>query len=116
MRGEELPRQGGKCTDNARFFAAREFQPHLSITMGIGTIIEAKLVMLLATGRSKANAIRKMVEGPLSAWCPASALQMHPSTVVIIDEEAASGLTNPGFFKHIEEQNQALLARLKKTT
>ncbi|QFU76804.1 glucosamine-6-phosphate deaminase [Halioglobus maricola] len=99
--------------DNARFFSADEHQPQLSITMGIGTIMEAKLVVLLATGASKAEAIRAMVEGPVAAWCPASALQMHPSTVVIVDEEAASGLTNPGFFKHIEEQNQALLARLK---
>jgi glucosamine-6-phosphate deaminase len=99
--------------DNARFFSDGEFQPQLSITMGIGTIMEAKLVVLLATGDSKATAIRDMVEGPVAAWCPASALQMHPSTVVIVDEEAASGLTNPGFFKHIEAQNQALLARLK---
>jgi glucosamine-6-phosphate deaminase len=99
--------------DNARFFDAGEFQPQLSITMGIGTIMEAKLVMLLATGKSKANAIKDMVEGPVSAWCPASALQMHPSTVVIVDEEAASELSDPEFFKHIEQQNQALLARLK---
>lgn len=99
--------------DNARFFSEDEFQPQLSITMGIGTIMEAKLVVLLATGESKAEAIHAMVEGPVSAWCPASALQMHPSTVVIVDEAAASGLTDPAFFKHIEEQNQALLARLK---
>ena len=59
-----------------------------------------------------AEAIHAMVEGPVSAWCPASALQMHPATVVIVDEAAASGLTNPDFFKHIEAQNQALLARL----
>ena len=54
-----------------------------------------------------------MVEGPVSAWCPASALQMHPSTVLIVDEGAASKLTNPDFFKHIEAHNQALLDRLK---
>lgn len=99
--------------DNARFFTANEFQPQLSITMGIGTIMESRLVVLLATGKGKAGAIKDMVEGPVSAWCPASALQMHPATVVIVDEEAASDLTNPGFFKHIEQQNQALLARLQ---
>lgn len=99
--------------DNARFFSEGEFQPQLSITMGIGTIMEARLVVLLATGRSKAKAVRAMVEGPVSAWCPASALQMHPSTVVIVDEDAASELTDPAFFKHIEKQNQALLARLQ---
>jgi glucosamine-6-phosphate deaminase len=98
--------------DNARFFAANEAQPQLSITMGIGTIMEARLVVLLATGEGKSGAIKAMVEGPVSAWCPASALQFHPATVVIVDEQAASQLSNPGFFKHIEEQNQALLARL----
>jgi glucosamine-6-phosphate deaminase len=101
--------------DNARFFGAGEVQPQLSITMGIGTIMEARLVVLIATGDSKAQAVKDMVEGPVSAWCPASALQMHPSTVVIIDEAAAGKLSNPEFFKHIEQQNQALLARLKNT-
>lgn len=99
--------------DNARFFAAGEAQPQLSITMGIGTIMESKLVVLLATGQSKADAIKSMVEGPVSASCPASALQFHPSTVVIIDEAAASRLSNPDFFKRIEAQNQALLERLQ---
>ena len=99
--------------DNARFFDAGEDQPQLSITMGIGTIMEARLVILLATGESKADAVKAMVEGPVSAWCPASALQMHPSTVLIVDEGAASKLTNPDFFKHIEAHNQALLDRLK---
>ena len=98
--------------DNARFFAAGEPQPQLAITMGIGTIMEARLVVLLATGASKADAVKSMVEGPVSAWCPASALQLHAATVVIVDEAAAGGLSNPQFFKHIEEQNQALLARL----
>ncbi|KZX54963.1 glucosamine-6-phosphate deaminase [Halioglobus sp. HI00S01] len=99
--------------DNARFFSEDETQPQLSITMGIGTIMEARLVVLLATGESKAEAIKAMVEGPVSAWCPASALQMHPATVVIVDEAAASALSNPEFFKHIERHNQALLARIK---
>jgi glucosamine-6-phosphate deaminase len=98
--------------DNARFFAAGEAQPHTAITMGIGTIMEARLVVLLATGESKAAAVQAMVEGPVSAWCPASMLQMHPATVVLVDEAAASHLSKPEFFKHIERENQALLARL----
>ena len=99
--------------DNARFFRADEFQPQLSVTMGIGTIMEARLIVLLATGQSKAAAVQAMVEGPVSSWCPASALQFHSSTVVIVDEAAASELSDPAFFKHIEEQNQALLGRLR---
>jgi glucosamine-6-phosphate deaminase len=98
--------------DNARFFRDDETQPHLSITMGIGTIMEARQVILLATGKSKAQAIKAMVEGPISAWNPSSALQMHPSCVVIVDEAAAVELSDPEFFKHIERENQALLAKL----
>jgi glucosamine-6-phosphate deaminase len=102
--------------DNARFFHEGEFQPHLSVTMGIGTIMDARRVILLATGESKAAAIKATVEGPVSAWCPASALQMHPATVLIIDEAAAGQLSDPGFFKHIEEENQALIARNPNAT
>ncbi|ARN75101.1 glucosamine-6-phosphate deaminase [Oceanicoccus sagamiensis] len=98
--------------DNARFFSADEYQPHLSITMGIGTIMESKHVILLATGASKAEAIKATVEGPLSASCPASALQMHLSTTLIIDDAAATQLRDIEFYKHIERENQALLKRL----
>ena len=94
--------------DNARFFADGEFQPHLSLTMGIGTILEARQIVLLATGRTKAPAVRQAVEGPVTARCPSSALQMHPAVTVLLDAEAASELEDPAFFRHIEEQDQAL--------
>ena len=99
--------------DNARFFEADEFQPHLSITMGIGTIMDSKKVVLLATGESKATAIHATVEGPLSASCPASALQMHKNALLIIDEAAAQKLAHKEFYKHIERENQKLMASLK---
>ena len=99
--------------DNARFFKADEFQPHLSITMGIGTIMDSKKVVLIATGESKAEAIRATVEGPLSASCPASALQMHKNVLLIIDEAAAGKLAHKEFYKHIERENQKLMASLK---
>lgn len=98
--------------DNARFFGPDESQPHLSITMGIGTILESRKVVLLATGQNKAEAIRATVEGPLTASCPASALQLHEQVVLVIDEGAASLLSNIDFYKHIEIENQSLLARL----
>jgi glucosamine-6-phosphate deaminase len=97
--------------DNARFFKDDEYQPHLSITMGIGTILESKDIVLLATGESKAAAIRAAVEGPVSANCPASALQLHMSTTIVIDDAAASLLDDPEFYKHIERENQALVER-----
>lgn len=98
--------------DNARFFAEDEYQPNLSITMGMGTVLEARKVVLLATGESKAEAIRATIEGPVSASCPASALQMHASATLIIDEAAASCLKDIEFYKHIEKQNQTLLQNL----
>lgn len=98
--------------DNARFFSPDEYQPHLSITMGIGTILDSKKVVLLATGENKAEAIKAMVEGPVTAACPASALQMHEQVVLVIDEAAASQLADVDFYKHIENENQKLLSRL----
>lgn len=98
--------------DNARFFKEDEYQPHLSITMGIGTILDAKKVVLLATGENKAEAVHAMIEGPLTAACPASALQMHRDAVIVIDKAAASKLKDIEFYQHIEAENQKLQAYL----
>ena len=66
--------------------------PRLAITMGIGTILDAREILLLATGSGKSQAVAQMVEGPLSAACPASALQLHPRTTILIDVAAAADL------------------------
>lgn len=95
---------------NKRFFKDGEFQPHLAITMGIGTIMEAKSIVLIACGEQKAEAIAQTVEGPISARWPSSILQMHPQATIVIDEAAASQLNDVEFYKHIERQNQALSA------
>lgn len=93
---------------NQRFFDDGEFQPHLSITMGIGTIMEARQILLLATGESKAAAVRATVEGPLAARCPASILQMHPKARLVLDRAAASQLEDVAFYQYIEQENQRL--------
>lgn len=93
---------------NRRFFSDGEFQPTLSITMGIGTIMESKRIVLLATGAAKAGAVVDMIEGPIAAKCPASILQMHPQVIVILDRGAAQGLKNRSFYQLIEEKNQRL--------
>ncbi|WP_028670961.1 glucosamine-6-phosphate deaminase [Saccharospirillum impatiens] len=93
---------------NQRFFDEGEFQPHLSLTMGIGTIMEARHILLLATGESKAMAVRATVEGPLAARCPASILQMHPSATLVLDRAAASQLDDVAFYQYIEQENQRL--------
>ncbi|MBU2863639.1 glucosamine-6-phosphate deaminase [Reinekea forsetii] len=96
---------------NKRFFKNGEFQPHLAITMGIGTISEAREVLLLATGHDKAEAIKNAVEGPLAARCPASVLQLHPNATIVIDEQAAHELQDIAFYQHIERENERLKER-----
>lgn len=94
--------------DNARHFPAGDYQPHLAITMGIGTILAARQVLLLATGEVKSDAVRQMIEGPVAARCPASALQLHEKATVVIDTAAAAALEDPDFFRHIEREDRAL--------
>jgi glucosamine-6-phosphate deaminase len=94
--------------DNARFFTANEYQPSLALTMGIGTILDAREVLLLATGDNKANAIQATIEGPLSAMCPASALQQHNKVTVVVDAEAASKLELKEYYLSIEAERQKL--------
>jgi glucosamine-6-phosphate deaminase len=80
--------------DNARFFDTPGEVPRYAITMGIGTIMDARALLLLANGAGKAEAIAKTVEGPISAAVPASIVQLHQDATVIIDREAASLLTS----------------------
>lgn len=96
--------------DNARFFAPSEFQPHLALTMGIETIMEAKMIVLIASGEAKADAIKAMVEGPITAICPASILQYHPKTKVIIDEAAASKLQLKSYYQWVRSQQEKLFS------
>jgi len=95
-------------TDNKRFFSDDEFQPSLAITMGIGTILDSKKILLLATGSSKAKAVKDLVEGPMSASCPASALQMHPDTIVIVDTEAAADLEHTEYYQKVKTETEQL--------
>ena len=79
--------------DNARFFASPAEVPTLCITQGLGTILEARRVVLLAQGAGKAEAIARALEGPVTTDCPASILQRHPDVTVILDAAAARLLT-----------------------
>ncbi len=97
--------------DNSRLFTKDEFQPKLAITMGIATIMDARRILLLATGENKAEAVQKTVEGPISAMCPASVLQMHERVTVLLDEAAAAGLSNRDYYDWTYLQNEALKDR-----
>lgn len=95
-------------TANARFFDADETQPKIAITMGIKTILEAREIVLLATGTRKAAAVAAAIEGPVSAFCPASALQLHPNVTAIVDREAAAQLKLIDFYEWTAVQNERL--------
>ena len=85
--------------DNARFFAPGEESPQCSITMGIGTILEARKILLLATGEAKADAVAKSISGPVTSAVPASVLQLHPNVTFLLDEGAASRLTERDYYE-----------------
>lgn len=86
--------------DNARFFdGAVEAVPRHVLTQGLGTIMEARHVVLLAGGPAKAEAVRQLVEGPVSARWPATVLQHHQHVTVLVDDEAASGLELAGYYR-----------------
>ncbi|MFI5753790.1 glucosamine-6-phosphate deaminase [Streptomyces sp. NPDC051569] len=85
--------------DNARFFDSLDDVPHHVITQGIGTILEARHLVLLATGEGKAEAVAQSVEGPVAALVPASALQLHPHATVVVDEAAASKLKLADYYR-----------------
>lgn len=78
--------------DNARFFGHPDQVPRRAITQGIGTILRAAQLLLIATGESKAAALHAALEGPVSPAVPASALRLHPAVTVIADQAAASEL------------------------
>ena len=90
--------------DNASHFSGLDKVPHHVITMGIQTILEAKEILLMATGASKAEAVAAAVEGPVSALVPASALQFHPKARILVDEEAASQLKNLAYYREVFEK------------
>lgn len=89
------------CKDNARFFGSEDDVPKHVITMGIGTIMEARHNLLLAFGEQKSHAIAGAVEGPISSINPASILQMHPAATVCLDQGAASELQRVEYYQWV---------------
>ncbi len=74
---------------NSRYFKSKNDVPTTAISMGIGTIMKANKILLIASGASKAQAIKDLIEGPIRTSVPASFLQKHPNVTIIVDEEAA---------------------------
>ena len=86
--------------DNARFFDSIDDVPMHCITQGLGTILRARHLVLLAFGESKAAAVAGAVEGPVTASLPGSAIQLHPHATVVVDEAAAAQLARAGYYRY----------------
>lgn len=90
--------------DNARFFGgAVQDVPRHCLTQGLATIMSARHLVLLATGRAKAEAVHQLVEGPVSAMWPATIMQMHPHATVLVDDAAASRLQLAAYYRQTYE-------------
>jgi glucosamine-6-phosphate deaminase len=94
--------------DNRHNFPAGEEPPNAAITMGIGTILEARRVLLLASGAAKTKAVALAVEGPLTSSVSASALQMHRDVTVLVDLEAAENLQHKNYYRKSLEMTRKL--------
>ena len=77
--------------------------PHFAITMGIGTILEAKNILMIVSGTKKADVVAKCLEGPVTSQITASAIQLHSGGItVVLDRDAASNLRNIGYYMHVD--------------
>ncbi len=89
--------------DNSRFFKNIDEVPKYAITMGVGTVIDAKEIILLASGKNKSSIIAQAIEGPVTSQVSASMLQVHPKVIAILDEDAASSLKKKDYYKFVAE-------------
>jgi len=89
--------------DNARFFGSADGVPRHVLTQGLGTIGEAGHLVLVAVGEGKSAAVAAAVEGPVSAGCPASVMQLHGHATVLLDPAAAAGLERVAYYREVWE-------------
>lgn len=89
--------------DNKRFFEPTETLPTHSVTQGLGTILRARELVLVAHGEHKAPAVEATIEGPLTASCPGSIVQMHPKAVIVADRLAASRLKRSRYYQQVTQ-------------
>ncbi|MFN0136565.1 MAG: glucosamine-6-phosphate deaminase [Phycisphaerae bacterium] len=90
--------------DNARFFKNADAVPKFAITMGVGTIMEAREILLIANGEKKAAIVAEALEGPVTAQVTASALQLHPLVTIVLDPAAARNLKRADYYKWVQAQ------------
>jgi glucosamine-6-phosphate deaminase len=90
--------------DNARFFKKKADVPRHAISMGVGTVLEARKLLMVVNGKNKAPALAAAIEGPITSMITASALQLHPDVVVFVDEDAAAQLKMCDYYEWIQKQ------------
>ena len=90
--------------DNARFFETAEDVPVYCVTMGVGTILEAKKLILLASGAGKAKALADAIEGPVSSMCTASALQLHADSIFCVDTLSMGNLEMADYYQWVQDK------------
>jgi glucosamine-6-phosphate deaminase len=101
-----------RATARQNQLAKPDFEvPIMAITMGIATILDARALLVLATGAAKAAAVAAALEGPLAASCPASAIQLHPKATVLLDPAAASDLRLTDYYELVDEARRRLTSR-----
>lgn len=102
--------------DNARFFGSIEAVPHFAISQGVATILEAKKLLLMAHGTSKADAVARALQGPVTEDFPASAIQLHPDATVVLDMAAYSACKGAPIASGAATNYQNFSAAGKETT
>lgn len=98
--------------DNSRFFKSADEVPRYALSMGVGTILEAKELLFLANGEKKAEVVAKALEGPITSSITASAIQMHPRVTAIVDEAAAKYLVRTDFYRFAAEAEKKIGLKL----
>jgi glucosamine-6-phosphate deaminase len=97
--------------DNSRFYADDEEQPTVAATLGIGTILDTKSILLQAFGSKKAEAVKACVEGPISSFWPGSTLQNHPDVTFFLDGESAAQLGMLDYYREVRASEVRLRDR-----
>jgi len=94
--------------DNARFFDKMEDVPRFAITIGIGTILEAKKTLLIANGKKKADVCAQFIEGPVTSQITATALQLHSYVNIVLDKDAASKLKRTEYYNWVRDNKHLI--------
>jgi glucosamine-6-phosphate deaminase len=109
-RVKSLDRQ--TIEDNARYFSKPADVPRFAITMGVGTILEARKILLIANGRKKADICAQFIEGPVTSQITATALQLHTCATVVLDEEAASKLKRAEYYNWVRDNKHLVQKKI----